>query len=89
MAANDARREGVRIASRLASAVVAMPVQAGYAVLGAVVVMGRELVRLVSSVLPLGADRPTPRHHKRRVRESAEAAERAARASGLLSRRDR
>ena len=61
----------------------------GVTALGASVVVGRGLFHLVSKLLPSWEAAPTPRHHAGRVREHARAAERAARASRLLSRRDR
>ena len=58
--------------------------------LGAGVVVGRGLLRFASSLLPsLGSDASTRRHHASKIRERASAAEQAARASGLLSRRGR
>jgi len=74
---------------RLAAAAVRAPVVVGVTALGAGVVVCRELLRLVSSLLPSWGAAPSPRHHAGRVRERARAAEQAARASGLLSPRDR
>ncbi len=72
----------------LIAAAVRAPVVIAVTALGAGVVAGRGLLRLASSLLPSCAT-PAPRHHAGRVRERARAAEQAARASGLLSRRDR
>ncbi len=44
MNANDVAREGLRLISRLAGAVVAVPVVTGYVALGAAVVIGRSLL---------------------------------------------
>src|SRR5438093_4804739 len=72
----------------LIAAAVRAPVVIAVTALGAGVVAGRGLLRLASGLLPSCAA-PAPRHHAGRVRERARAAEQAARASGLLSRRDR
>jgi len=72
----------------LIAAAVRAPVVIAVTALGAGVVAGRGLLRLASRLLPSCAA-PPPRHHAGRVRERARAAEQAARASGLLSRRDR
>jgi len=44
MNANAVAREGLRLISRLAGAVVAVPVVTGYVALGAAVVIGRSLL---------------------------------------------
>ena len=44
MNANDVAREGLRLISRLAGAVVAVPVVTGYVALGAAVFIGRSLL---------------------------------------------
>ena len=44
MNANDVASEGLRLISRLAGAVVAVPVITGYVALGAAVVIGRSLL---------------------------------------------
>ena len=54
-------------------------------VIGAGVLLWREAARLVG----LRAEARVPRHDRARVKERALAAERAARAAGLLSRRER
>ena len=78
------------VVREVGAAAARAPVVIGYTVVGAGVVMGRELLRLVSSLLPFGGgETPTPRHDARRVRERAIAAEQAARASGLLFPRKR
>ena len=75
---------------RVTAAATAVPVIILFTALGAGVMIGRGLLRLLSNLLPSpSADAPTRRHDAGRVRERATAAEQAARASGLLSRRDR
>ena len=44
MNANDVASEGLRLISRLAGAVVAVPVVTGYVALGAAVVIGRSVL---------------------------------------------
>jgi hypothetical protein len=67
------------------AAAATAPAVIAFTVLGASVLVGRGLLRVTSSLLPLsGADAPTPRHHTARVRQRATAAAEAARASGLL-----
>jgi len=74
----------------VSAAAARAPVVIGYTVVGAGLVVGRGLLRLVSSLLPFrGGEASTPRHDARRVRERAIAAEQAARASGLLFPRNR
>ena len=74
----------------VSAAAARAPVVIGYTVVGAGLVVGRGLLRLVSSLLPFGGgEASTPRHDAKRVRERAIAAERAARASGLLFPRNR
>jgi hypothetical protein len=72
----------------LIAAAVRAPVVIAVTALGAGAVAGRGLLRLASRLFASCAA-PAPRHHAGRVRERARAAEQAARASGLLSRRDR
>ena len=62
------------------------PVDFGLTALGAGVLVGRRLLDLVSAWRSVVTMTPPPRHDTSRVRERAEAAQRAARASGLLSR---
>ena len=81
MAADDVGREALRLAA-------ALPVAVAQVVLGAGVLIARALRGRLASLLPWTEDAPAPRHHAGRVKEHARAAERAARASGLL-RRDR
>ena len=85
----DVRRAGLRLVARLADTAVAMPVRAAYVALGVGVVVGRELFRFASCLRPFGTRATIPQHHAGRVRARAREAERAARDSGLLSRRDR
>ena len=74
----------------VSAAAARAPVVIGYTVVGAGVVVGRGLLRLVSSLVSFSAgEAVTPRHDARRVREHAIAAEQAARASGLLFPRKR
>ena len=70
------------------AAVVRAPFVVAVTALGAGVVAGRGLLRLASKAFASCAA-PAPRHHAGKVRERARAAEEAARASGLLSPRDR
>ena len=78
------------VALVVSAAAARAPVAIVYTVVGAGVVVGRGLLRLVSSLLPFGGgEASTPRHDAKRVRERAIAAERAARASGLLFPRNR
>ena len=62
------------------------PVDVGLTALGACVLVGHRLLDLVAAWRSLVTVTPPPRHDTGRVRERAEAAQRAARASGLLSR---
>ena len=79
-------RGGVRDAVlQVAGSAAGVSVVIGFTVLGASVVMGRGLISLVSRLFPR-AGGPTPRHHAGRVHEQARAAERAARAAGVLKR---
>jgi hypothetical protein len=74
----------------MTAAAARVPLAIGFTALGAGVVVGRGLFDLLSRLLPfLGVGGSTPRHHAGRIRERARAAGQAARASGLLSRRDR
>jgi len=61
----------------------------GLTVLGAGIQVGRFLADQVSGLLPSRNQTPGPRHDAGKVRERAKAAQQAARASGLLSRRRR
>ena len=85
----DVGRGRLRLVARLADAAVAVPVRAAYVALGVGVVVGRHLFRLASRLWPFGTRATIPQHHAGRVRARAREAEQAARASGLLSRRDR
>jgi hypothetical protein len=62
MTVEDVGREGLRLVSRLAGAVVAVPVVAGYVVLGAAVLFGRSLLDAVrlsrTAAWPLGGELP-------------------------------
>ena len=74
-------RDIVAAAARISAA-------AGLTVLGAGVVVGRSLIGLVSGWLPqVRAGAPEPRHRAGRVHEQVEAAQRAARAAGVLRHR--
>jgi len=74
----------------VSAAAARAPVVIVYTVVGAGVVVGRGLLRLVLSLVSFSAgEAVTPRHDARRVREHAIAAEQAARASGLLFPRKR
>jgi hypothetical protein len=77
------------LVARLADATVAIPVRAAYVALGVGVVVGRRLFRFASRLCPFGTRATVPQHDAGRVRARAREAEQAARASGLLSRRDR
>jgi hypothetical protein len=66
-----------------------MPADIGLAILGAGVLVGRFLAEQASGLFPRGDGAPTARHDVEKVRERARAAQQAARASGLLSRRRR
>ena len=77
----DVGREGLRL-------IATLPVAVAYVALGAGVLIARTLRDYVARLLPAGEETPAPRHHAGRVRDHVQAAERAARASGLL-RRDR
>ena len=87
----EGRLGGVRdVVLAVSAAAARAPVAIVYTVVGAGVVVGRGLLRLVSSLVPFRAgEAATPRHDARRVREHAIAAEQAARASGLLFPRKR
>jgi hypothetical protein len=78
------------LVSQLVIAAASAPVIFGMTVLGAGIVFGRRLFKFVSNGTPSPDVEPPPlRGHAGKIRESARAAERAARASGLLSRRGR
>jgi hypothetical protein len=79
------RNQATGFVHRVADAAVRVPAAIGFTAIGAGVVVGRAMIRMASSILP--APRPETRHHAGRVREGAAAAEKAARASGLLSKR--
>ena len=61
----------------------------GLAILGAAILVGRFLAEHTSGLFPPEDDAPSGRHDVEKVRERARAAQQAARASGLLSRRRR
>ena len=69
MNANDVAGEGLRLVSRLAGAVVAVPVIVGFVLLGAAVLIGRSLRdaagetrRRLSSLGPRPREQETRRH---------------------------
>jgi hypothetical protein len=77
--ARDLILEATALAARAAVAI-------GFTVLGAGVVVVRRLLSVASTLLPsCAAEAPTGRRQARKIRERAVAAQRAARASGLLS----
>jgi hypothetical protein len=86
---DDMSRGRLGLVTRLTDAAGTIPVRAAYVVLGVGVVIGRRLARLASRLCPFGTGATIPQHHAGRVRARAREAERAARASGLLARRDR
>ena len=68
---------------------VRLPADVGLTILGAGVLVTRFFAEQVAGLFPSGNDTPTGRHDVEKVRERARAAQQAARASGLLSRRRR
>jgi hypothetical protein len=71
----------------LLGVVGSIPAAVVFTTLGAVVVAGRGVVRLLSTLAAsLRADAPARRHHPGTVRDHATAAAEAARMSGLLAR---
>ena len=65
MNANAVAREGLRLISRLAGAVVAVPVVTGYVALGAAVVIGRSLLDTARQTWKrLPSLRGSQRHHE-------------------------
>jgi hypothetical protein len=83
----EGRNSVSRFVLEVADAAFAVPRAIGFTAVGAGVVIGRVVLRIVSSMLP--SSKPVTRHHAGRVREGAAAAGKAARASGLLSKRKR
>jgi hypothetical protein len=85
--AGSAVRDSVR---QMAAVAANVPVAVAFTVLGASVMIGREVVTVLSGLLPFTRDdEPTTRHHAGRVREQVRAAKQAARAAGVLRRRPR
>jgi hypothetical protein len=90
MGVEDMGREGLRLASRFATAAIAFPMAVVFTALGAGVTVGRGLIGLVAVLLPsFESEPPLPRPNVDRIRERASAALQAARASGLVSHRHR
>jgi hypothetical protein len=84
-------REASRPLGRLAACALAAPSSAGYVALGAAVLLARALVAATRGGWSwlLGAGAPAGRDTGGRVREQVRAAQRAARAAGVLSPRRR
>ena len=82
-------REGLRLASRVGEAVLAVPASAATIALGAAVVAGRSLLALAGETWTrLWGGEPEPpatRHNAGQVRDQIKAARQAARAAGVLA----
>jgi hypothetical protein len=88
MRSERACQRGRGLAARLTRLAVGVPRVVVLTSLGAGVVLSRRLGALVAGLRPwLVPEAPPPRHDTGRVRDRARAAMQAARASGLLSRR--
>jgi hypothetical protein len=86
----EERSPGLLSAALCASAWAAcLPADVAVAILGAGVLVSRFLAAQAAGLFPSGNDVPAGRHDVEKVRERARAAQQAARASGLLSRRRR
>ena len=79
-------REGLRLASRMGEAVIAVPASAAAIALGGAVIAWRSLLALAGETWTQlwGAEAPTTRHNSGQVRDQIKAARQAARAAGVL-----